>query len=76
MAKRFLGGYDESWYGSVERNRPLVRKYNTMDPLDQWGKYQVLKELLGRVYETTVIEPPFFCDDGLNIFLGDRKSVV
>ena len=72
MAKRFLGGYDESWYGSVERNRPLVRKYNTMDPLDQWGKYQVLKELLGRVYETTVIEPPFFCDDGLNIFLGDN----
>ena len=70
--KRFLGGYKESWFGSVERNRSLVRAYNTIDPLDIKGRYEILKELLGEVHETTVIEPPFYCDDGLMTFIGDN----
>ena len=69
---RFLGGYQESWFGSVERNRPLVRAYNTIDPLDIRGKYQILKELLGSVHENTIIEPPFYCDNGPSIFLGNN----
>ncbi|MBQ8995624.1 MAG: sugar O-acetyltransferase [Oscillospiraceae bacterium] len=72
MEKRFLGGYQESWFPSVERNRPLVRAYNTIDPLDIEGKYKILRDLLGEVHEKTIIEPPFYCDNGQNIFLGDN----
>ncbi len=66
----FLGGYTPNWWNYAKKNRILIQKYNTMDCTDIRGKYEVLKELLGSVDETTVIEPPFRCDDGSKIFLG------
>lgn len=68
--QEFLAGYTKEWWEEAKVNRLLVRKYNTMDPADLEGKYAVLKELLGAVDPVTVIEPPFYCDIGKNIYLG------
>ncbi len=47
------------------RARELTRRFN------ETGDQAVLRELLGRVGENVWIEPPFFCDYGENIALGD-----
>ena len=65
-----LYGYTEDWWEIAKRNRLLVRAYNTIDPTDLDGRQKLLEELLGAVDRKTVIEPPFYCDDGKNIFLG------
>lgn len=65
-----LYGYTKDWWEIAKRNRLLVREYNTIDPTDLDRKYKILQELLGSVDIKTVIEPPFYCDDGENIFLG------
>lgn len=72
MNEEFLGGYTKPWLDSIKRNRMLVRRYNEIEPDRIWDKYQILKELLGQVDEKVIIEPPFFCDDGSNIFVGKQ----
>lgn len=70
MEKEFLGGYSKGWWDSAKKNRALVRKYNTIDPQKLWEKYLLLKELLAQADEQTLIEPPFYCDNGWNIRVG------
>jgi maltose O-acetyltransferase len=49
-----------------ERCERLLREYNAH------GEAAVLRELLGSVGKETYIRPPFFCDYGYNITLGDN----
>jgi len=51
--------------------RNLLKTYN--DSLDEEGdkRRQILTELLGAIGENVYIEPPFFCDYGSNIYLGN-----
>lgn len=54
------------------RARRILRAYNqsTEDDLPERGR--LLSELLGEVGEGVWIEPPFFCDYGSHIRLGER----
>lgn len=70
MSEKFLGGYTRDWYASIEKSRDLVYQYNNSHPSQLEKRYEILKELLGQCYEDTLIEPPFHCDDGKNIFVG------
>jgi len=54
------------------RARRLVAKYNATDDEDSAGRRELLAALLGRCGERVLIEPPFHCDYGENIELGDR----
>lgn len=42
----------------------------TMDKLDE--RTELLREILGKSGKFLYIEPPFFCDYGRNIFVGDN----
>ena len=68
----YIGGYSERWWKEAKRNRELIRRYNTIEPDRLWDKYLILKELLGQVDEKAIIEPPFYCDVGKNIFTGKQ----
>ncbi len=70
MEKKFLGGYSPDWYAAIEKSRDLVYQYNNLHPSQLERRYEILKELLGQCYEETLIEPPFRCDDGKNVFIG------
>lgn len=54
------------------RARNLVRKYNDTLDEEQEKRRQILAELLGSMGENVVIEPPFYCDYGSNIYLGNN----
>ena len=68
----FYGGYTPGWFDYALRNRRLVQKYNSLPWEDLKGKYEVLKELLAQCDEKTLIEPPFRCDHGENIYIGKK----
>ena len=70
MREKFLGGYTKAWWDRASKNRVLVRKYNTINPLNLRGKYKILSQLLDEVGPEAIIEPPFYCDEGKNIRVG------
>ena len=55
-----------------ERARELLRLYNRTTETDYGVRASVLEELLGTVGERSFVEPPFRCDYGEQISVGDR----
>jgi maltose O-acetyltransferase len=53
------------------RARTLLRRYNATGPDDKDERRALLAELFGRVGEDVVVEPPFHCDYGWNVSLGE-----
>lgn len=48
----------------------LMRQYNGTSGADD--RRAILKKLLGKVGRNSMIEPPFYCSYGQNIYLGDH----
>src|SRR6202030_844372 len=55
-----------------ERARDLCQDLNTTRERDQEARRSILKALSARGAESVWMRPPFFCDYGLNILLGER----
>ena len=55
-----------------DRARNLCQDLNATRENDQQTRRRILKELFGKGGETVWMEPPFFCDYGTNILLGER----
>jgi len=54
------------------RARVLLRAFNSSSEGDDDERCRILGDLLGRVGSGVIIEPPFYCDFGKNIRLGDH----
>lgn len=54
------------------RARDLCQDLNASRENEADLRRRILKELLGSGAETAWIQPPFFCDYGTNIYLGER----
>src|SRR6185312_11508651 len=52
--------------------RNLCQQLNAGAESDQQLRRRILQELLGRGGETAWIQPPFYCDYGSNLLLGQR----
>jgi len=55
-----------------ERARDLCHDLNTFRERDQVARRRILTELLGSGGESAWMQPPFYCDYGSNIYLGQR----
>jgi maltose O-acetyltransferase len=55
-----------------DRARDLCQDLNATRERDSEVRRRVLKELFGRGGESVWMQPPFFCDYGTNILLGER----
>jgi len=55
--------------------REVARAYNASDPAAADERRALLTALLAQFGEGAVIEPPFHCDYGWNISLGDGAYV-
>ena len=55
-----------------KRARDLCQDLNATREKDQEGRRRILTELLGKGGESVWMQPPFFCDYGTNILLGER----
>lgn len=52
--------------------RNMLQEFNTSAPADELRRLDVLRKFLGRMGEGIEITPPFYCDYGFNITLGDN----
>src|ERR1700750_2628183 len=55
-----------------ERPRDLCQDLNATRERDQEARRRLLRELFGKGGDTVWMQPPFFCDYGANIELGER----
>ena len=62
---------DDDIRSRMMKTRELLFEYNSLHPSKVERKREILKELLGKTGERFYIEPPFRCDYGCNIELGE-----
>jgi maltose O-acetyltransferase len=63
---------DPELVAARSRARDLCHEFNATRETDQVERRRILRELLGASSEDVWIQPPFFCDYGSNICLGQR----
>ena len=54
------------------RAKKLFGKYNKTDPSNEKKLVKLLKKILGKTGEKAFIQPPFYCDYGVNISVGEN----
>ena len=76
MRERMLAGepyvVDESLAADARRCRLLLHRINTATPDQDDERDACLRELLGSFGEGSNIRPPFHCDYGFQLHLGER----
>jgi maltose O-acetyltransferase len=56
-----------------QRCRSLLQAFNTQP--DEEQRWDLLRELLGRLGSGTYIQPPFACDYGYNVSIGENAFI-
>ncbi len=54
------------------RARDLCREMNALPEADEAGRRAIVKQLFGQGGDSVWMQPPFYCDYGANIYLGER----
>lgn len=74
--ERMLNGdrydpHDPELVAERERARGLTRRYNDTTATDDRDRRELLEALLGSLGEECHVEPPFRCDYGYNVHVGE-----
>jgi maltose O-acetyltransferase len=72
LAGELYDPFDPELVTGRERARDLCQSLNATREGEQETRRQILRELFGRGGDTVWMQPPFFCDYGTNIELGER----
>ena len=67
----FQGCYNPAYEEQISKCKKKCFRYNRLCPNDRKAQLKILKKLLGKMGRNTVITPPFWCDYGYNISVGD-----
>jgi maltose O-acetyltransferase len=73
LAGELYRGSDPELTEERRRCRSLLREFN--DEQDESRRYEILGKLLGRIGTETFIQPPFACDYGYNLSIGDDTFI-
>ncbi|GAA0731660.1 sugar O-acetyltransferase [Clostridium oceanicum] len=63
--------YEDSLILLRNKARHLTKAYNTTDPEATTQRENILKKLFGKIGDNFEIEPPFHCDYGTNMEIGE-----
>jgi maltose O-acetyltransferase len=72
LAGKLYNASDPAIVWERRRARNLLKDLNESREEDGRKRAEILGQLLGQVGGNVWIEPPFYCDYGSNIFLGDN----
>lgn len=72
LAGKFYDPMDSELVEGRTRARDLCHALNNSRDADQNERRSILIKLFGRAGESVWMQPPFFCDYGVNIELGER----
>ena len=68
----FEANYNPQIQEVLDVGREACWRYNQLSPVDREGQRKILSSLLGTMGEDVTITPPFYCDYGYNISIGDH----
>ena len=72
LAGELYDSLDAELVAARDRARDLCQKLNATREIDRDVARRILAELFGSGGESVWMQPPFFCDYGANIHLGER----
>lgn len=72
LAGELYDPLDEELVRMRERARDGCQDLNETREAEQAVRRRILEELFGRGGDTVWMQPPFYCDYGANIYLGER----
>lgn len=67
----FQANYNPKIEEVIRIGKDRCWRYNQLSPNDREGQVKILSKLLGHMGENVTIVPPFWCDYGYNISVGD-----
>ncbi len=67
----FQGCYNPEYEAEIRKAKEKCYRYNQLSPNNRKAQHKILTELLGKMGKETVITPPFWCDYGYNITVGN-----
>lgn len=67
----FQGCYNPAFEAEIRKCKDKCWKFNQLSPNDYEAQQAILTELIGAMGEEAVFTPPFWCDYGYNITVGD-----
>jgi maltose O-acetyltransferase len=72
LAGELYDPFDTVLVAARERARDLCWRLNASPEREQELRRSIVKELFGRGGDSVWLQPPFYCDYGANILLGER----
>ncbi len=67
----FQACYNPQIQAEIEKCKALCFEYNRLSPCEKEAQSKLLKKMLGRIGENVIITPPFWCDYGYHISIGN-----
>ena len=67
----FQGCYNPQFEEEIKKCKDKCFEYNKLNPNDREIQSKMLADILGSMGKETIITPPFWCDYGYNISVGD-----
>lgn len=67
----FQGSYNPLFDVEIEKAKALCFQYNQLSPNEKDAQRVILNKLLGKMGKEVIVTPPFWCDYGYNISVGD-----
>ena len=67
----FQGCYKPAYEAEIGKCMDICYKFNQLNPNDRETQREILAGLLGGMGENVIFTPPFWCDYGYNIFVGN-----
>jgi maltose O-acetyltransferase len=72
LAGELYNALDPELVAARRRARDLCQALNATPESDESGRRAILQQLFGAGGESVWMQPPFYCDYGANIILGER----
>jgi maltose O-acetyltransferase len=72
LAGEMYDPLDPELVAARARARDLCQDLNATRESDETGRRRILRDLFGKGGDTVWMQPPFYCDYGANIELGER----
>jgi acetyltransferase-like isoleucine patch superfamily enzyme len=63
---------DNELYTERQKTKELIFRFNSLPPSDVEGRNEIIRKLFCKTGKDFIIEPPFHCDYGSNISIGNN----
>jgi len=67
----FQGCYNPEYEEEIKKCKDKCFAYNQLNPNDRETQEKMLRSMLGKMGKEVIFTPPFWCDCGYNISVGD-----